>query len=43
MSRYENIPAELTSLDQWVCTRNDSKVPMKAYENERLSTSSQLN
>lgn len=38
MSRYENIPAELTSLDQWVCTRNDSKVPMNALMNEAASS-----
>jgi len=38
MSNYGNIPTELTSLDQWVCTREDSKVPMKAYENEAASS-----
>jgi len=38
MSRYENIPAELTSLNQWVCAHNDSKVPMNAMRNEAASS-----
>lgn len=38
MTHYENIPGELTSLNQWVCTRSDSKVPMKAFENEAASS-----
>ncbi len=38
MSPYENIPQELKNLNQWVCTRNDSKVPMKAFENEAASS-----
>ncbi len=35
---YKNIPGELTSLPQWVCARDNSKVPMKAYENEAASS-----
>ena len=27
-----NIPEELINLRQWVCTKGDSKVPMKATE-----------
>lgn len=38
MSRYENIPNELKELNQWVCTRSDSKVPMKAFDNEAASS-----
>lgn len=38
MSRYDRIPPELTSLDRWVCARDDSKVPMRAYENEAASS-----
>lgn len=38
MTHYENIPEEITSLPQWVCTRGDSKVPMKAFENEAASS-----
>lgn len=38
MTHYENIPAELKKLNQWVCTRGDSKVPMKAFENEAASS-----
>lgn len=38
MTRYENIPEELKKLNQWVCTRSDSKVPMKAFENEAASS-----
>ena len=30
MNRYENIPAELRELKQWVCANADSKVPMQA-------------
>lgn len=35
---YSNIPDELKRLNQWVCTRGDSKVPMKAYEDEAASS-----
>ena len=38
MTHYENIPDEITSLPQWVCTRDESKVPMKAFENEAASS-----
>lgn len=38
MTRYENIPEELKRLNQWVCTRSDSKVPMKAFEREAASS-----
>ena len=38
MIHYENIPIELKKLNQWVCTRSDSKVPMKAFKNEAASS-----
>lgn len=38
MNHYENIPEEIRILDQWVCTRSDSKVPMKSFENEAASS-----
>ena len=38
MTCYENIPTELKKLNQWVCTRGNSKVPMKAWENEAASS-----
>lgn len=38
MTHYENIPEELKQLNQWVCTRSDSKVPMKAFEREAASS-----
>lgn len=38
MTHYENIPDELKQLNQWVCTLGDSKVPMKAFENEPASS-----
>lgn len=38
MNHYENIPEELKTLAQWVCTRDGSKVPMKAFENEAASS-----
>ena len=28
----KNIPQEIQSLDQWVCSRSDSKMPMRAFE-----------
>ena len=31
--KWENIPKELKQLKQWVCTRNDSKIPMIATVN----------
>lgn len=38
MTNYENIPEELKALKQWVCTHEDSKIPMKAFENEAASS-----
>ena len=38
MIRYENIPFELKSLNQWVCAQADSKIPMKAFEGEAASS-----
>ena len=38
MKNYENIPRELKELNQWVCARRNSKVPMKAFENEAASS-----
>lgn len=38
LTHYENIPNELKELNQWVCTRSDSKVPMRAFENEAASS-----
>ena len=38
---YNNIPDELKRLNQWVCVREDSKVPMKAWVNETASTTNQ--
>lgn len=42
MSRYERIPAELTTLDQWVCIHEDSKIPMQALVNEPASSVSPI-
>lgn len=38
MSHYENIPDELTHLEQWVCSRNDTKLPMRSFENKAASS-----
>lgn len=38
MVLYENIPNELKELNQWVCVTNDSKVPIKAWENKAASS-----
>lgn len=38
MINYDNIPDELKKLNQWVCVASDSKVPMKAWENEVASS-----
>jgi len=38
MSNYDNIPDELKSLKQWVCVSEDSKLPMKSWENEPASS-----
>lgn len=40
MTHYENIPDELKNLNQWVCARSDSKVPMKAFEDNNPCASS---
>lgn len=39
MKDYDNIPDELKSLNQWVCVSEDSKTPMKSWENEPASSS----
>lgn len=38
MINYDNIPNELKKLTQWVCSSNNSKVPMKAFENDVASS-----
>lgn len=38
----KNIPEELQNLNQWVCSRSDSKVPMKAFENSAASSTNPL-
>lgn len=38
MTHYENVPEEMKKLPQWVCSHEDSKVPMKAFENEAASS-----
>lgn len=38
MTLYHNIPKELRELEQWVCVKADSKVPMKAWANEAASS-----
>lgn len=35
---YDNIPKELQDLKQWVCAKEYSKVPMKAWENATASS-----
>lgn len=35
---FENIPKELTNLNQWVCAWKNSKLPMKAYEKKAASS-----
>ena len=35
---YARIPAELQRLDQWVCTWEGSKIPMRAYERAGASS-----
>ena len=39
MNRFENIPQELTSLEQWVVVEADSKIPMNANSGEPASSS----
>ncbi len=38
MSNYDNIPQELRDLNQWVCSYDGSKVPMKSWEYEAASS-----
>ena len=38
MSNYDSIPDELKALSQWVCVSEDSKLPMKSWENESASS-----
>lgn len=38
MVYYDNLPEELKNLNQWVCAREDSKVPMRAWENAAASS-----
>ncbi len=38
MKTYENIPKELTSLDQWVCVWENSKIPMQAKVKQGASS-----
>lgn len=38
MINYENIPEELQRLNQWVCAKSDSKVPMQAKRNKAASS-----
>ena len=38
MLNYDNIPNELKKLNQWVCAKEDSKVPMIAWENNAASS-----
>lgn len=35
---YSRIPIELKVLNQWVCTWNNSKIPMKAFERKAASS-----
>ena len=37
--KWENLPAPLKVLKQWVCVRNDSKIPMQALRPEPASAS----
>lgn len=39
MNPYENLPEELTSLPQWVCAWNNSKIPMNARVRKGASSS----
>lgn len=34
MTHYENIPEEMRKLNQWVCVREGSKIPMQAMQEE---------
>ena len=39
MNRFENIPQELTALEQWVVVEADSKIPLNANSGEPASSS----
>lgn len=39
MTKWENLPAPLKVLRQWVCVRSDSKIPMQALRPEPASAS----
>lgn len=39
MTYFDNIPEELTSLSQWVCSRNGSKMPLNAKTGKAASSS----
>ncbi len=39
MTKWENLPAPLKVLRQWVCVRSDSKIPMQAIRPEPASAS----
>ena len=36
--KLKNIPQEIQSLNQWVCSRADSKMPMRAFESRPASS-----
>ena len=36
--RSRNIPQEIQSLDQWVCSSSDSKIPRRAFGNTPASS-----
>ena len=38
INNYKNIPGELKQMQQWVCSYEYSKVPMKAWRNEPASS-----
>ena len=38
MNNYDKIPKELKELKQWVCARDDNKIPMRAFENLAASS-----
>ena len=42
MTHYDNIPAELRELNQWVCVRTGSKAPMRAVGNRSASSTDRL-
>lgn len=36
--RYDNLPPDITTLPQWVCVWNNSKIPMRAFERKGASS-----